>query len=48
MMYFEREDINALFAAAIPGSHIVWSKPRQDTRHKMWETWIIHAPAAAR
>jgi hypothetical protein len=48
MMYFERVDINALFAAAIPGSQIVWSKPRQDTRNKMWETWIIHAPAATR
>ena len=43
MMYYTYEDIEALFAAALPGSSIVWSKPRQETRNKIWETWIIHA-----
>jgi hypothetical protein len=48
MMYYKREDIEGLFAAAVPGSRIVWSKPRLETRNKIWETWIIHAPARTR
>jgi len=48
MMYYKREDIEGLFAAAVPGSRIVWSKPRLETRNKIWETWIIHAPAHTR
>jgi hypothetical protein len=48
MMYYEYDDIETLFAAALPGSRIVWTKPRTETRNKLWETWIIHVSADER
>lgn len=45
MQYYQRENIESLFDATIPGSRIVWEKPREQTRNKIWGTWIVHAPA---
>jgi hypothetical protein len=41
MVYYERSDIEALFEAALPGCEIVWEKPKEQTRNKVWETWLI-------
>ncbi len=45
VVYYERQHIEALFQATIPGSEIVWSVPREQTRHKVWEVWLIHRSA---
>ena len=47
MVGYDREHIEALFQLTIPGSHIIWEKPRTATRNQMWSTWLIYAPAAA-
>lgn len=44
MVCYERRHIEALFQAAMPGSQIVWTIPRAQTRNKEWETWLIQAP----
>ena len=41
MVYYERSHIEALFEAALPGCEIVWEKPKEQTRNKVWETWLI-------
>lgn len=41
MVYYTLSDIQALFEAAVPGSEVVWHKPRTETRNKLWETWLI-------
>jgi hypothetical protein len=41
MIYYTLADIEALFKAAVPGSEVVWHKPRAETREKRWETWLI-------
>jgi hypothetical protein len=46
MVYYEDEHIAALFEAALPGSEIVWKKGREQTRNKMWGTWLVHLPAS--
>jgi hypothetical protein len=48
MVYYTLSDIEALFQAAVPGSEVVWHKPRAETRNKMWETWLIFSEAAKR
>lgn len=45
MFCYEKRHVEALFQAAMPGSEIVWTIPRTETRGKEWETWLIHAPA---
>lgn len=48
MVYYTLADIEALFRTAVPGSEVVWYKPRAETRNKMWETWLIFSGAAKR
>jgi hypothetical protein len=48
MVYYTLADIKALFQAAVPGSEVVWHKPRSETRNNMWETWLIYSEANAR
>lgn len=48
MVYYERSHIEALFKGTIPTSEIVWELPREETRNKLWGTWLIHAPADKR
>ncbi|HEX6387106.1 MAG TPA: hypothetical protein VF177_20770 [Anaerolineae bacterium] len=48
MVYYDSSDIAALFAAALPGSEIIWEIPREQTRNKLWGTWLILSPARTR
>src|SRR5690606_37340010 len=48
MVYYTLADIESLFQAAVPGSEVVWRKPRTETRNKIWETWLIFSEAAKR
>jgi hypothetical protein len=48
MVYYTHSDMQALFSAAVPGSEVVWHKPRAETRVKMWETWLILSEASKR
>jgi hypothetical protein len=48
MVYYTKEDIQGLFQTAIPGSEIIWTKPRTETHNKMWETWLILSDADKR
>jgi hypothetical protein len=48
MVYYTLADIEALFQTAVPGSEVVWHKPRSETRNKMWETWLIVSKANTR
>jgi hypothetical protein len=48
MVYYNLSDIEALFQAAVPGSEVVWHKPRKETRNNMWETWLILSEADKR
>lgn len=45
IVYYERQHIESLFQATIPASEIVWSIPREQTRHNVWEVWLIHRPS---
>lgn len=45
MVYYQTQDIEALFKTAVPGSRIIWEKPRSQTRNKLWGTWLISRPA---
>lgn len=42
MVHYERSHIEAL-CTIIPNSKIVWEKPRETTRNKIWGTWLIEA-----
>jgi hypothetical protein len=48
MVYYTLADIIALFQAAVPGSEVIWTKPRSETRNKIWETWLILSEANKR
>jgi hypothetical protein len=48
MVYYTRADIEALFQTAVPGSEVVWSKLRAETRNKLWETWLITSETSKR
>lgn len=48
MVYYTLADIEALFQSAVPGSEVIWHKPRSETRNKMWETWLILSEADKR
>ncbi len=48
MMYYNDESVQALFSTTVPGSEIVWTIPREDTRNNMWGTWLIESTAESR
>jgi hypothetical protein len=48
MVYYTLADIETLFQAAVPGSEVVWRKPRAETRNKIWETWLVLSEAKTR
>lgn len=48
MVYYDSSHIAALFAAALPGSEIIWEIPREQTRNKLWGTWLILSLARTR
>lgn len=48
MVYYDTSNISGLFAAAVPGSEIIWEIPREQTRNKLWGTWLILSTADKR
>lgn len=45
MVCYQESHIASLFQQAVPHSEIIWQRPREETRNKLWATWLIHAPA---
>ena len=44
MVYYDTEAIQSVFAQALPGSQIVWTRPKEETQFDL-ETWVVNVLA---
>ena len=45
MVHYNSAAIAELFAKTVPNASIVWQILPEETRTKLWSTWLIHRPA---